>query len=367
VSTDTDRDRSIDQLLRRAMAERVDAGPSLRCLDAETLAAWKDGGLSESERESAESHASDCVHCQAALAALARASAPPERPAAWWRRPWHLGWMVPLAAGAAAIALWVAVPNRPTPQATATRQPASTDTFDVAKPADAFRQAAGTSAAEEKREEASRAPARRDAREKELTKTERDELRSAQLSSRVAADSAAKGSVSPSTAPSPAAEQVAAAPPAPSAPRPSAAQAEVAAPVARARSAEARGQNERELAASSAVQSFRTTVLPRWRAGSAGVVQRSTDGGSTWESLATGSTSELLEVSSPSPMVCWVVGRAGAVLLTVDGRRFRRVTPPVPVDLVAVRATDERVASVTTADGRTFRTENGGTSWTEVR
>ena len=118
MSTNTDRDRSIDQLLRRALAERVDAGPSPRCLDPETLAAWVDGGLNESERASAEAHASDCAHCQAALAALTRAAAPAARPAAWWRRPWHLGWLVPLTAGAAAIALWVAVPERQTPIAT---------------------------------------------------------------------------------------------------------------------------------------------------------------------------------------------------------------------------------------------------------
>jgi len=101
----------------------------------------------------------------------------------------------------------------------------------------------------------------------------------------------------------------------------------------------------------------------RWRIGAAGTVEHSTDGGSTWELLPTGVISDLTAGMSPSPSVCWLVGRAGTVLLSTDGRRWQRVTFPEPTDLVAVQANDARAASITTADGRTFRTADGGVTW----
>jgi photosystem II stability/assembly factor-like uncharacterized protein len=58
-----------------------------------------------------------------------------------------------------------------------------------------------------------------------------------------------------------------------------------------------------------------------------------------------------------------VVGRAGTVLLTTDGRRFRRIPFPASADLVSVRATDARSATVVGTDGRTFTTADGGATW----
>jgi photosystem II stability/assembly factor-like uncharacterized protein len=51
------------------------------------------------------------------------------------------------------------------------------------------------------------------------------------------------------------------------------------------------------------------------------------------------------------------------VLLTIDGRSWRRVAFPDATDLSAVRATDARTASVSTADGRIFSTSDGGVTW----
>jgi photosystem II stability/assembly factor-like uncharacterized protein len=100
----------------------------------------------------------------------------------------------------------------------------------------------------------------------------------------------------------------------------------------------------------------------RWRiAGS--VVERSTDGGAAWEAVPTGVAAELRAGAAPSTTVCWVVGRGGIVLLSTDGRAWRRVAFPEITDLSAVRATDARTASVTTADGRMFTTSDGGLSW----
>jgi len=67
--------------------------------------------------------------------------------------------------------------------------------------------------------------------------------------------------------------------------------------------------------------------------------------------------------AAPSANVCWLVGRAGAVILSTDGRAWRRLTFPEQIDLTAVTAVDARTATVTTADGRRFETADGGRTW----
>jgi hypothetical protein len=73
---------------------------------------------------------------------------------------------------------------------------------------------------------------------------------------------------------------------------------------------------------------------------------------------------EVTAQSAPSDSVCWFVGRAGLVLLTTDaGATFKRVDLAERLDIITVSATDARIAVVTTAGGRRFRTEDGGTTW----
>jgi photosystem II stability/assembly factor-like uncharacterized protein len=103
--------------------------------------------------------------------------------------------------------------------------------------------------------------------------------------------------------------------------------------------------------------------MSRWRIAGGRSVERSSDGGATWQAQQAGATSDLVTGSSPSPTVCWLVGRAGLVLLTIDGRQWRPVAFPVPADLSAVRATDASTAVITTSDGRTFRTSDAGQTW----
>ncbi len=79
--------------------------------------------------------------------------------------------------------------------------------------------------------------------------------------------------------------------------------------------------------------------------------------------LTTGATVELTAGASPSPSVCWVVGRNGTVLRSTDGRTWTGVNIPEAADLVSVDATDASIAIVTTADGRRFRTSDGGRTW----
>ena len=117
-----DRDRSIERLLRQARPADP-APPADDCPDAETLAALADDTLPAALRREVEGHIADCHHCQALTAAIARAGAPVGAPAdaagempAWRRRAFN--WLVPAAAAATAVALWVLVPGQNTPPPT---------------------------------------------------------------------------------------------------------------------------------------------------------------------------------------------------------------------------------------------------------
>jgi photosystem II stability/assembly factor-like uncharacterized protein len=104
----------------------------------------------------------------------------------------------------------------------------------------------------------------------------------------------------------------------------------------------------------------------RWRIVPGGAVQRSSDGGSTWQTQQTGVAVTLNAGASSSPSVCWLVGPDGIVLLSTDGRSWHRIAFPEVTDLVNVRATDDKTATVTSADGRTFSTDDGGATWTRA-
>ena len=94
-----------------------------------------------------------------------------------------------------------------------------------------------------------------------------------------------------------------------------------------------------------------------------GSVQRSNDAGATWETQSAGVSAVITSGAAPSDSVCWLVGKSGVVLLSTDGRSWRRVPFPQAVDLISVVATDATTATVVAAGGRTFRTTDGGRSW----
>ena len=100
-----------------------------------------------------------------------------------------------------------------------------------------------------------------------------------------------------------------------------------------------------------------------WRILSTDVIERSVDR-LKWEPVAIDPPVQgLAGGAAPSATVCWIIGRAGLVLRTTDGKEFTRVTQPAPVDLISITAQDGFRATVTTAGGQTFTTTDGGKSW----
>lgn len=347
MSSKPDRDASVEHLLRRLRPGRIgspppDAGAS--CLDADAVAAWTDGTLTGDELATAEAHVADCARCLALVAAMARTDPSPVGVNRW---SWGvtLRWLAPLAAAATVVAIWVAVPRNEPP----VRESESIRTEAAASPKPEEQTAqlpAAPNAGDELR-------ARRDGRLNEP----KDQSASAPAEQLQARTENIAPKQEPAAVDTPG--RLTDATSARSAATPSA--------DARAESAPERTLGLLRPAAATAKAVAIDIVSPdpsiRWRIGAAGLVERSTNGGSTWETLQTGVSVALTAGASPSPAVCWLVGGAGTVLLSTDGRQWQRVPFPERTDLIAVRATDGRTASVTTADGRTYSTINGGLTW----
>jgi hypothetical protein len=359
------------RLLRETLQARMPAGPSQECLDAETVAAWADGTLGHDERQAAEAHAADCGRCQALVAAMVK-TAPPAAAPSWWRAP-AMGWLVPMTAAAAALLVWMSVPGT---------SPVAPGTFVSNAIEQEPARTAPSAAANPQPETRSPAPARQDA----ARVTTRGATNAARGDAPGSAPETSKSETSRSEAPAAPARALAEAvggaaapaesaqlPAAPAAtpPPPAAADSVAAAapPVSVRRTAAAPplAANARTFLIDARAPTT-TIVSPnlasQWRLLANGAVQHSTDSGLTWEVQSTGVTVMLTAGASPAPAICWLVGREGIVLLSTDGRTWRRVAFPETADLSSVRATDDKSATVNTSDGRAFRTADGGRTWT---
>ena len=422
----TDRDRSIESLLRR---REIEASQSTdQCVDAESLAAWMEGGLTAEARATVEKHAAGCVRCQALLASMARTQVDVE-PKPWWRSL-SAKWLVPVAAVATALVVWISVGQEraqaPQPSSvTASRSASPPEPAAVApSAAPAVPPSASTDAFADKRASQGAQTDPDGRARQELDKLERrrqDNSRAATELPKPAAPANAvaggiEGGIAASPHPqgqtavdtaarSPAPSQPPASPVPPPGPPLSGLQAPAAAPPPPSATATAAGAKQaapaglaetvtmareapRELAAGgggggggrgggiNGIEIRSPDPTYRWRILPATGIQRTTDGGTTWASVDpitaaaganTGATPVLIAGSSPSRDVCWLVGRAGVVLLSTNGATWQRRPFPETADLTSVRASSATNAVVMTADGRQFLTVDGGATWSAVK
>ena len=121
-------------------------------------------------------------------------------------------------------------------------------------------------------------------------------------------------------------------------------------------------QSTEQRAASFIVHTPDSKIL--WRIGNAGFIERSVDGGLTWNGTLPKQNAHYNAGSAPNAKACWLVGNDGIVLLTQDAANWQTIPPPVQTNFVAIAARDAWTATVTTADGRKFTTSNQGESWT---
>ena len=354
----------------------------MQCVDAETLAAWADGGLPKVEAAAVELHLSECDRCTAMLATFVRTT--PEVPAteSLWQR-WHLRWLVPVATAATVAALWVLIPRPgPVPAAIsdtdiATQSQVQAPAPAPASPAPASSQADDTKALKSTPartlSDRSEAVAEPESSSPPPFERARDEAREAPQSTLQ--------------------RQVAAAPPAPPAApeadradrrttdsraksEPPAAPAAAPAPGRAAGLSAAAEESPVRTLRQANTQGFAAVIaqfevvspdpMTRWRVIGAGRVERSTDQGAQWQPATLPESATLTGGSSPASSVCWLVGRAGAIYLTTDGLRFIRVPFRERTDFISIQATDGRRATVVTTDGRTMRTDDQGATWIRI-
>jgi len=102
-----------------------------------------------------------------------------------------------------------------------------------------------------------------------------------------------------------------------------------------------------------------------WRAGHAGMIEFSGDGGASWSRQSSNVVVDLTAGAAPSEKVCWIVGRAGTILLTTDaGSHWALLHSPLEEDLGGVRATDAFHAAIwNLGNTKVLETADGGVSW----
>ena len=409
MSSPSRRDESFDRLLRASLKDAVSLPTHV---EAETLAAWADGGLSPDVRLLVETHVSSCRECQMMVAALVRATPEPARPRGWLSG-WRLGWLAGTATAAAALTVWFAVSGDrgETPVAQTMAR------VDVAAPAPPPVMAPPQPPAPQR--ETMAAP------QGSMAQAARQEAAARAVAAAPEALQAPKAVMPPSaTEPRGVIGGIAPPPPLPAAPSDSRADASrsitfapAPAPAPPAPVVVSAASGERSATVNApATQRFTTplllvadvifssrqpapagpsvsaipagrgggggrgggaaggraavpvagapTLVVRWRISTTGALSRSTDTGATWESIPLAPGLEIAAGDAPSAPVCWLVGRRGLVLLTTNtGVRFTPLAFPETVDLVEVSATDGREATVEAVDGRLFTTSDAGASW----
>ena len=302
-----------DQAFEAALARglRRDTGYGAHCPEPELIAAYADGTLPDDERSSWEGHFAGCARCQAHLAALARTApveAVPAGPAAFhlrWLFDWH--WFAAVSTVAIiVVAVWVADPD----QLPGADTPTVSDAGAQPQP-----EALDGPARAARRENAFAEPAEIAAEVDALSPVDQQRFE-------LAAVAAPRDQTAPAVA--------------------------------------VRAQAVSDETFTVINSPARAAV---WRVAPGGAIEHSRDGGSTWIVQLADPGAVLTAGSAPSDVVCWLVGRAGAVLRTSDGTTWARLPAPAPDDLVRIESVDAQTATVTTGGGVSFRTVDGGQTW----
>ena len=382
VSRDRGRDADMDRLLRGVLGDPA-AKPAPDCPSAGDLAAYCEHTLSGAESQAMETHLAACERCQHTLALFATMPAGPEVEvdprASWWRAGWKR-WLVPISALATAVVLYVALgPDAARPLLPSSEIRVAEVPSHVAQPPQAT------------------APEQVALPPVEAPSASRPRAEAAPLLSRQARkvagrsdQQAAKSETSPAGPPprvtkefvAPPVDALAAAPAAapPMPPLPSReveAGKQAADAPARIGGVPTLTENiivtNRTPLTDSRVSTVTAFVVSpaanpdrQWRIERAGRIFRSTDRGASWLLQHPGA-GQLFAAWAPSSSTCWAVGSDGLVLLTSDGETWAKRSSPERTDLVAVTATDDLHASVTTRAGARFTTADGGATWLRVR
>jgi hypothetical protein len=110
-------------------------------------------------------------------------------------------------------------------------------------------------------------------------------------------------------------------------------------------------------------------VAPHWRLSAGGALERSTDGGRSWQFVRVAATPTILRSFSSLGSDIWAGGTGGALYHSGDnGRTWARVTVKagdavLDFDIVRVEFTDAQHGALMTVAGQTWTTSDAGVTW----
>ncbi len=416
--TQGDHKAGFDSMLRRGLSSDSPRAAQA-CPEPDLLAAYYERSLAPVEVERFDAHLATCERCRAQIAALVRSEKPdqkqPDVPASWL---WNWRWLAPAVAAIAIIVIWAGVrehnkaTSEPTEVAmTETTRPQETV---VPSPPVAQREAPARSVTGG----ALSKPAATPNLEKKFSGPSLQGLAKERGQAPTAAAGTAKPGEPPSsaresagessaggsagvvggvvTAPAPTSKEDSTAVPALvqsapadglsaeneivtniAKPRASSSGAALAprqfslstkrpagAAPAKAKSAAADQLAVREVSAHPIVIAS-PDPTKSWRIAVSGAIEVSNDSGVTWQMQRPGIAGAMTSGFALSSKICWIVGRAGAVLRTVNGTDWKQVAAPTTLELTHVTVWSAKRAQVTAADGSSYVTKDGGKSWTK--
>jgi hypothetical protein len=116
---------------------------------------------------------------------------------------------------------------------------------------------------------------------------------------------------------------------------------------------------------------------PRWEVTASGSLQRSFDGGNSWEAInpigSRATDAGVFRAISASGLEVWVGGSAGTLYHTADGgNHWSRITPSdgastLTGDIISILSSDALHGSVSTSSGEEWTTEDAGQTWRRER
>jgi len=407
-----DNKTGFDSMLRRGLSS--DSTPAAQgCPQPDVLAAYYERSLSPAEIDQFDAHLATCARCRAQIAALVRSEPPDEKPldapATWL---WNWRWLAPAAAAIAIVLIWVGIRghykaikepvNVAMTQTTAPLEPVTQPPQPQLAPpsrtatGDELSKPAATPTFEKKFSGASPRGLAKQNGEAPTAASGRASAGEPPSLTRDGAGVSSAGGVLGGAAPAPPApprdDSALSATLAQSAPadvtstanrnatRLAAPQASIAGgatarrefslsakrpasvPQAKASSTAADQLQVRE-ASPNPIVILSPDATKSWRIAVSGAIEFSGDSGVTWEMQRPDFAGAMTAGFAPSVKVCWIVGRSGAVLRTVDGTDWKQVSAPTSQDLTGVTAWSAKHAQVTAADGTVFVTKDGGKSW----